>query len=283
MVFAAVAFGVMFPAASGASKGNLHLDYTSSSTNGSMPHLRFTQTTSPCQPLTKRAISGGVDTTGGFGQEALVYSLPSTDDMVHFGSWQAGYDNLGTVSGDYLTAGAICGDLSGFASVIKSVNSNGSTRATAKSRCPKGTHAVGGGGYTTAGFGEQRLVDSAPFDSGDAGKQPDDGWRVTGDNVAPGSSTPQHLLAYAQCAPLGGLEYVSEQFNVKSGSRGKRSAKCPKGEWVLGGGVSQDGAMAKELLVTTLFDSSTDKAWRARLDNLGGKKIQARAYAICHA
>jgi hypothetical protein len=142
---------------------------------------------------------------------------------------------------------------------------------------------IGGGGYGTAGYGGQRLVESAPFDSKDAGKKPDDGWRATYDNVAPTSSAPQSAYAYAMCAPLGGLDFVSKSFDVKKGSRGRASVGCPKHEWVLGGGLSQDGARGNELTVTSLYDGSTDKAWTARLDNVGGEKIHAHAYGICHA
>jgi hypothetical protein len=276
---ALAALCLALPAGASASEGNLHLDYTALGTNGSVMGSRFVETTNACR-AGKAAVSGGGETTGGFAQEALVASLESSSDMVHFNLWQAAFDNLSAHSGQTVTAGAVCASIKGYVPKLAGTPNPGSSRDTAKARCPKRTHVVGGGGYTTGGFGAQRLVDSAPYDSKDRGHDPDDGWTATADNVL---SESDNLYAYAECAPLGGLDYVSKPFKVAGGHRGKRSAKCPDGELVLGGGLTQNGALGKVLVTGTLYDASTDKAWNARFDNVGGKKIHARTFAICHS
>ena len=47
---------------------------------------------------------------------------------------------------------------------------------TQKITCPAGQHVISGGQYVFSALHEARLTASRPFDSGDAGKAPDDGW-----------------------------------------------------------------------------------------------------------
>jgi hypothetical protein len=266
------------PVAAAAGGGTLHLRYQAASANLSMAGQEATETSPQCADPAE-AVGGGADTRGSFGQEALTLTLPGTPDMVHYNQWLSAFDDVGPVSGQYITAGVVCGALDGVKIKSQSEPSPSFRRATSKVRCPAGLHAVGGGGYTTGSYGEQRVVGSAPFDSGDRGRAPDDGWRATADNV---TGPDQSLLAFVLCAPLGGLHYVTSAFAAKGGHRGAGSAPCPKGQWVLGGGITQNGKPGNELLARTLYDGSTDKAWNARVDNMGTKKLHAHVTAICH-
>ena len=52
------------------------------------------------------------------------------------------------------------------------------TVETVKAKCPAGTHVWAGGHYNSGGFAEALPRHSYPYDSGDDGKAPDDGWKV---------------------------------------------------------------------------------------------------------
>ena len=53
-----------------------------------------------------------------------------------------------------------------------------------KAKCPNGTSVVGGGIYLTGSNSEIFISATRPWDSGDKGKKPDDGWFVRAANVA---------------------------------------------------------------------------------------------------
>lgn len=67
---------------------------------------------------------------------------------------------------------------------------------THKVPCPKKTVVVGGGGESTGPASQNHLSVSVPYDSGDKGKVPDDGWKVTYAN--PGA-TEQDFVSSAVC------------------------------------------------------------------------------------
>lgn len=129
-------------------------------------------------------------------------------------------------------------------------------------------------------FGTQRVVASAPFDDGDGNQAPDDGWRARTDNVGDASRS---LTAYAVCADVNGLSYESEPFPVNADARAEDEAACPVGQYVIGGGVSQDGGFRKQRLVMTRYDMTSHASWEVQLDNLGTQSLDATAHAICHS
>jgi hypothetical protein len=63
---------------------------------------------------------------------------------------------------------------------------------TRRATCPASRHVTGGGFEAVNGNGE----DPRPFDGGDAGTVPDDGWAVT---LEIGSGTTGELTVYAIC------------------------------------------------------------------------------------
>jgi hypothetical protein len=68
--------------------------------------------------------------------------------------------------------------------------------ATAKARCPTGTYVAGGGNYISGSTEDATMQVTRPFDAGDRGKKPDDGWRVKAFNLR---GTRTELTAYAMC------------------------------------------------------------------------------------
>jgi hypothetical protein len=74
------------------------------------------------------------------------------------------------------------------------------SQATEITRCPAGTHVVGGGAEGTAFFrggSGQMLNTSAPFDNDDGGDKPDDGWIGTMDNFQ--NADNDRLIVWAIC------------------------------------------------------------------------------------
>ncbi len=85
------------------------------------------------------------------------------------------------------------------------------------------------------------------------------------------------------CADVNGLSYESEPFPVNTDARAEDEAACPVGQYVIGGGVSQDGGFRKQRLVMTRYDMTSHASWEVQLDNLGTQSLDATAHAICHS
>ena len=120
------------------------------------------------------------------------------------------------------------------------------SRNVAKVACGSDRHVISGGGLASGPFRSQRLVTSAPFDSKDAGKKPDDGWRVAVDNL---KRKRHQIEAYAICSEVSGISYVRDAFGAKKRARTHIDLDCPDGEFALGGGVTHDIACRKVTLV----------------------------------
>jgi hypothetical protein len=106
-----------------------------------------------------------------------------------------------------------------------------------KATCPSDTKVVSGGGAIGGPAGTVALSGSEPFDNGDPGKRPDDGWRVYATNT---TLEDRFLTAYAVCAKSGRYEYVSAEWSQGSG-RSAGTAECPAGTNVMSGGGTSDG------------------------------------------
>ena len=195
-------------------------------------------------------------------------------------SWHVDADNITAAAPDVqLIEQAVCGGVAGTSYRTHDQATPGKERTVVKAACGTGEHVLGGGGHESGTFGTQRLVGSAPFDSSDNGDAPDDGWRIAVDNV---KRKQRSATAFAVCADLGGLSYQSTGFTIGGASRGGGSAPCPASEYVVGGGVSQDGAFGKEALVTTRYAITHDE-WQAELDNLANSDINGHVFAVCHS
>ena len=110
--------------------------------------------------------------------------------------WQAWYHYVGS-GGDGLLVDAVC-----VGSVGEPTYRNTSTdisprsTKTVKSSCGAGQHVLGGSAYINGATANARVAASRPFDSGDAGSVPDDGWLVTYRNTSDGTLT---MSAHSIC------------------------------------------------------------------------------------
>ena len=159
--------------------------------------------------------------------------------------------------------------------------SPGRERTTVKAACTGGTHVLSGGGAAPGPFKSQRLVQSAPYDSGDAGVEPDDGWRVAVDNM---KSKRRSAKAFAICADVSGVSYESEDFADQDFFRVHKQVDCPSGELVLGGGVKHEVPYGKAKIVASRYLPTTFDAWITELDNVSPTAPSVGStFAVCHS
>ena len=277
--------------------GDLELAYTQTTNSGGPPPpIRSDHSTySPCGSSSSTGLSmlaGGariydsdldpLETPFNIGQawNVSVYPVsqvePPSPDSIHQVADNRS-SNASLSKGD----AAVCGDVAGRSHVTKNKRSAKRARTTVKVSCPGDKHVLGGGGLAGGPFLSQRMVASAPFDSGDPGAKPDDGWRFTVDNL---SSRRRKITAHAICAPVGGLSYVSDGFKAPKRKRKHAEAPCPAGEYVIGGGLTHDGKVRKVSLVATYPDAeATHDHWYVDLDNLSRKRFSGRVHAVCHS
>ena len=274
--------------------GNLELAYTQTTNSGGPPppirneHSTYT----PCgtsNSLGLLLVSGGARiydsdpfvTPFELGQ-AWIVSLFPTGQILPPGPDSYGVvfdtrENTSLVRGDV----AVCGDVSGRSFASDDKRSPAKKRTIVKASCPGSKHVLGGGARASGPFLSQRIVASAPYDSKDPGKKPDDGWRAVVDNLG---DTRYKVTADAICAPVGGLAYAKDAFKAPKRKRTHAESQCPPGKFVIGGGVSHDGKVRKISLVSTYPDDSTDHDhWFADIDNLARKRASGKVFAICHA
>jgi len=110
-------------------------------------------------------------------------------------------------------------------------------RDSVKRGCPPGTHVLGGGQYLFSGFQTAVLTASAPFDGGDAGKQPDDGWKTTVDGQ---DGFANELTVYAICSSRQ-PKYVQRSVRMREEDSRAAHSVCPTNTRVLGGGARLPG------------------------------------------
>jgi hypothetical protein len=108
------------------------------------------------------------------------------------------------------------------------------TGGLARAACPAGTHVAGGGGTLSGPAGQAYLSWSVPYDSGDPGTNPDDGWEVRAYNQG---GAPKTLSVNATCVEA--LPHYIGQGS--SDSSEIVSAPCPATTHVMGGGGAIGG------------------------------------------
>jgi len=284
------------PASAGLARyGDLDLAYAQTTNSGGPPPpLRNEHTTySPCGASSSAGLwllSGGARiydsdplvTPFELGQAWIVSLYPAgTFPPPGPDAYTQVFDNRSANGSLSRGDGAVCGDVNGRSYVSDAKRTAKRARTTVKARCPGSKHVLGGGGLASGPFLSQRTVAGAPFDSGDAGRKPDDGWRFTVDNL---SNRKRKATAHAICAPVGGLSYASKRLKAPKRNRKHAEASCPSGEFVIGGGVTHNGKIGKVSLVETYFDAeTTHDHWYVDIDNLSRKRFRGRVHAICHS
>jgi hypothetical protein len=293
----AVAVGALVPGAASAGltrHGDLDLAYSQTTTSGGVPPpIRYEHSTySPCGGSGSAGlslVSGGARVSEDDGVtpfklgQAWLVSMDPIDQIAPAGpdSWHEIIDNRSTNASLDRGDVAVCGDVSERSYVSNDKPSPKRARTKAKVSCPDGKRVLGGGGAASGPFLSQRLVASAPFDSPDPGKRPDDGWRIAVDNR---SNQKLEITAHAICAPVSGLSYTSKAFRARKRKRKHAEAPCPDGEYVIGGGLTQRGKARKVSLVASYIDPEvTHDHWYVEVDNLSRKRFKGKVFAICHA
>ncbi len=157
---------------------------------------------------------------------------------------------------------------------------------SAKARCPRGTHVVGGGQFVFSAPREATLVSSAPFDSGDRKRAPDDGWKSTVNN-AEINPTQNRLAVWAVCSDYK-PRYVKDSASVGGTPPDfSERTRCRNGARVMGGGVRlaatyDDGAWLRS---SAPFDSNDrrnkpDDGWTAE-GVVEERQVNMTVTAIC--
>ena len=159
----------------------------------------------------------------------------------------------------------------------------GPSAGTIEAACPAGTHAIGGGG-DDGRFGSQANVHTtAPYDGADAGRAPDDGWRLRSATTATGPGTIEVFVICQANVPT----YATTSVKIAPGQSDTVKADCKAGLHVAAGGVSGSGDIASVVVgATAPFDdadanTTVDDGWRAKAGNVGDENRSVTAYAIC--
>jgi hypothetical protein len=266
-------------------EGDLHLVYEGTTTNMA-PAARTSESSyHDCNfetPAGTKLLSGGIffENTK-LGDVVTVSSAPfdGSDPDTTPDAWQVVADNATPDTDISIGESLVCGNVDGVSYESKN-RSTPTGRTKVKVPCPAGKHVLGGGGLVGGPYLKERLVKTAPFDSKDAGKTPDDGWQIAIDNLGARHSA----NAFAVCAKLGGLTYKTLTLHVNHDRRGSISVRCPPGDHPVGGGVSQRGAYGHVAIVRSsfVFRVPPHQRWEGTVDNYADSGLFMKVTAICH-
>jgi hypothetical protein len=95
---------------------------------------------------------------------------------------------------------------------------------SAKAQCPAGTRVVGGGAFVTGDVTFAQLKATRPFDSGDSGDKPDDGWLARATNIG---SEPLKVTATALCRSGLAPKYFGALGAALTDTDAGAGASCP--------------------------------------------------------
>jgi len=175
------------------------------------------------------------------------------------------------------------GTFGGYTYVSDSTVIPGPSAGTIEATCPAGTHAIGGGGDDGRFGFDANIHTSAPYDGADAGRAPDDGWRLRSATTATGPGT---IEVFVICQPEV-PSYATKSVKVAAGQGDTAKADCEAGLHVAAGGVSAGGGIASVIIgATAPFDdadanTTSDDGWRTKAGNVGNEARNVTAYAIC--
>jgi hypothetical protein len=187
----------------------------------------------------RRVTSGGGAFVSGATSEApLIVAVPDkpTDATTpRRGSWTSGINNLGA-GAKTLVGYAICARPRGIVRNTKVLEAPVTlTSMTVKAPCPAGSSVLGGGFDTN--YNDSRPIESAPYDGGDRGRVPDDGWRG---RAVVGDTRDFQVTAICLKGRAQRRLVYRERTDEATGNLYAR-AKCPDGAAATGGGAAIDG------------------------------------------
>jgi hypothetical protein len=148
------------------------------------------------------AVGGGLNSYGELNDFVLngSYPIDSPDDAdtVPDDGWR-GYTHYYGSGDGYEGAIFSVSCLAGKAPTYRSktITVPDKEKAYGTVRCPKGERVLGGGIFVTGASSEAQVVASAPWDSGDSGKVPEDGWRA---GVLSSADEELKMTVHAICA-----------------------------------------------------------------------------------
>lgn len=178
---------------------------------------------------------GGDAVSNGFGG-AILIAFPGDDDDSDLRSddrWTV--DVINPVMDSFAQAWAFC--TPGPSKLRVTTLQVGADRSrAARAQCPAGARVTGGGAFAFGGDLAAHWINAShPYDDGDAGTRPEDGWRalVYNDNSAAAS-----MNVYALCRETA-VRYLSATGGLgSSGASGEQeSPPCPNTEHVAGAGA----------------------------------------------
>ena len=162
----------------------------------------------------------------------------------------------------------------GIKYVTETLRAKPNHTATGTASCPKGTRTMGGGEANGAAYAKILLEQTFPYDDGDKGSKPDDGWRVRLVNAA---ASKKKVEVTAICGDTK-VRYEDDRFNVSAHTQSsEHDLPCPAGMFVFSGGI-EAGAKSPVFMNST-FPSGAD-AWGSYVDN-PGPATKATEHALC--
>jgi hypothetical protein len=234
---------------------------------------------------------------GGFASFALyedgVYLNSSrhgtVGDTSNLSAWTVYADNYtgGSPSNSPTTA-AMCdrkGDLADYEYRTSPGNTIGDgVQAGYNASCKNDETVVGGGGVSSGFYADETyLSSSAPFDGGDKGRVPDDGWRaVLNDDEGgnPSSFVDVHATCDSKHKPSD-FAYVSRSRKVPDGTQRAESASCG-GRQIVGGGVTSKSNYSHGLYISASVpaEGMGEERWTASVDNYDTPDDEARKMVV---
>ena len=198
---------------------------------------------------------GGAFVTGATSEGPLIVAVPDkpTDATTpRRKSWTSGINNLGA-GAKTLVGYAICARPHGIVRNTKVLEAPVTLASmTVKAPCPAGSSVLGGGFDTN--YNDSRPMESAPYDGGDRGRVPDDGWRG---RAVVGDTRDFQVTAICLKGRAQRRLVYRERTDEATGNLYAR-AKCPDGAAATGGGAAIDGGGSAFINSTYPDDASGD-------------------------
>jgi len=187
-------------------------------------------------------------------------------------------------SGSRITAWSMCLKDTPTRYVVTRVPDQASGRRSGSAACgPAKWHVTSGGVFiatTDSWIGSGR-----PTDGGDADTRPDDAWQGTAYDTIGGAGG---FAVYAVCVRGLPLSHVTgAAADVAAGGSRSRTATCPAGTHVVGGGVRTTGPVEDARLVSSGpfdgpdADAIPDDGWKVTVHDVSANAHRVTAYAVC--
>jgi hypothetical protein len=182
-----------------------------------------------------------------------------------------------------ITSMNICAKVDGLQERSAFADSQEGQTTTVDATCENNEHVTGGGGFGEGPYETQRMTASVPFDGDDGDSKPDDGWRVTVENLT--EFDDYEVTAFAICSKgLRGLAYEHEKGSAKPFDWDLTDVKCPDGQKVIAGGLEIGShPFGDALFFRNMPLAASKTVWESGVTNDdGATKVHSTTYAICH-